>query len=309
LIDATTGAHVWAETYDRELRDIFAVQDEITQAVVASMHPRLEQLEQERVAHHDPQSLDAWDCVMRGWWHWNQFTKEHNLTARDFFTRASQLDAHSCDAFAGIVYTHYYDLLESWTESVPESIEAITHAARRSIELDPSNPAAQLSSVISCRLSGLRDDMVAAARRAVELNPSYSRAYSVLAGTLATAGHPQEALEKVEMGIRLSPRDPGMWLFYQAASFAHFAAGRYEEAVHWGKRTVRENPSMAANWLGLASAYSQLGQPEEAQSAFEEAMRLQKGQSQVKAQAVLAAAEPGFRERFIEGVRKAATKG
>ena len=98
LIDATTGAHVWAETYDRELRDIFGLQDEITQAIVTSMHPELERLEQERAVRRDPVTLDAWDCILRGWWHLWNYTEGGILAAQRSFERAIELDPVS--------YTH-----------------------------------------------------------------------------------------------------------------------------------------------------------------------------------------------------------
>ena len=110
LIDATTGHHAWAETYDSELRDIFQLQDEISQAIVGSMHPELQRLEQERAVGRDPETLDAWDCVMRAWWHFNRHTKDDNAKARFLYGRAVELDPHAAIAFAGIAFSQYQNL-------------------------------------------------------------------------------------------------------------------------------------------------------------------------------------------------------
>jgi adenylate cyclase len=308
LIDATTGGHLWAERYDRELRDIFEVQDEITQAIVGSMHPELKRSEMQRAVRDEPQHLDAWDCVMRGWWHRSQFTREDNLAAQRCFERAIELDPQSSEAFAGVAYSHANQMLEQGTGDIQQSIANLTQAARRSVELDPNNPSAQIVLGIAARFAGRTREAIAAARQALELNPSDWRAYAEVVVSLAQTGAAEEALEYVERGMRLSPRDPMIWVFLQNASLAYFGAKRYEEAVDLARRLVQAYPKLSLNWRILASCCAHLGRLDEARSALEEMFRLQPEYSLAIARAALAAADADFRERYIDGLRKAGLK-
>jgi TolB-like protein len=123
LIDATTGAHVWAEQFDRELREILALQDEITQAIVASMYPAVFRGEQERVVHLEPQSPDEWECLLRGWWIGvrSELTEEDNVAARQCYERAIDLNPNSSEAYAGLAGTHFNDLQHHWATDPADS--------------------------------------------------------------------------------------------------------------------------------------------------------------------------------------------
>ena len=107
VIDAGTGHHIWAQRYDRELADVFEVQDEISDAISVSMHPKLWQAEMERASALEPESLDAWECAQRGFWHWMKMTRDHNAQARSFFERALELDPGLAWAIEGVAGTHY----------------------------------------------------------------------------------------------------------------------------------------------------------------------------------------------------------
>jgi adenylate cyclase len=273
------------------------------------MHPELERSEMRRAVREEKPRLDAWDCVMRGWWHyWNQFTKEDCVAARRSFERAIELDPHSSDALAGLAHIHYNEIVEQWTDSLPESVAELNQAARRSVELDPNNPFAQLALNLAARVTGQTQEMIAAATRAVDLNPSYSRAYAELAIALAEGGRSEQALEYIERGMRLSPRDPMMWWFFRSASLVHFADGRYDEAVEWGRRLVQATPRLASSWRILAASLAQLGRLDEARSAFEQVLQLQPQYSLAGTRTALAAADPDYLKRYIDGLRKAGLK-
>jgi adenylate cyclase len=258
-----------------------------------------------RVARKQPQNLDAWDCIMRGWWHRGQFTKEDNLAAQRCFERAIEIDPQSSEAFASLAYLSANQILQQWAVDIRQSIADLTQAARRSVELDPSNAFAHLAFGIAARFAGQPQESMGAARQALELNPSDWRVHAELALILAQTGAAEEALEHVERGMRLSPRDSMIYIFYQNASLAYFGLKRYEEAADWARKLVRAFPKLPANWRILAAVTAHLGRLDEARSAFEELLRLQPEFSLDVPRAALAAADPDFLERYIDGLRKA----
>jgi tetratricopeptide (TPR) repeat protein len=305
LIDATTGAHVWAETYDREIEDIFTLQDEITEAIVASMHPELFRSEGERAARREPRNLDVWDCVMRGWWHRNQFTKEDSLVARRFFERAIELDPQSAGAFTGLAMLHSTDLLFQWTDSPERSIGEMLRAAERAVSIDDRSASAQAALGMAYLATDQREKAIAALELAVELNPSKAESYAALGGYLAIAGMPDRGIANIETAMRLSPKDSSMWYILFQMAFACFVAERYEEALDWARRSLQRRPEWANSYRVLAASYAQLNQPEEARRALDESLRLHPNFSASTWQLVVSGADPSVRERYIDGLRKA----
>jgi TolB-like protein len=305
LIDAATGAHIWAERYDRELRDIFALQDEITDSIAASMHPELQRSEEERAVSQEPQNLEAWDWAMQGWWHHSRFIREENARARSLFERAIVLDPHLVSAHVGVVATHNFDLLFQWSDSRERSVAELERAAQGCVVLDAKNPLAQEAMGIAYRVLGQSDKAIAAFDRAIQLNPSLGIAYFSLGLTLTLVGRPEEGIEKLEKAMRLSPYDPMTWLFCLATALAHSAAGRDEETVDWAERSLHHRPDWFFSYLTLAASYAHLDRIEEARAALAEALRLQPGFSLSGLKAILSAARPAFLERAIENLRKA----
>jgi adenylate cyclase len=308
LIDAATGAHVWAETYDRELRDIFAVQDDISSAIVASMGRALDLSEQERALRQEPRSLDAWDSLYRGFWHLERGTKEDNATARSFFEKAAEIDPQFAPAFVGVAITHNMDLMQQWTESPVQSLTELTNAAQRCIALDEQLAGCHLVIGHARRLVGQRDPAIAAFQRAVELSPSNEVAYGYLGMELALVGRPIEAIDNLERAIRLSPHHPLTFLFFDSMAWAHFYAGRYEEAVKWAERSLRQYPDDELAYRTLAASYAQLGRLDEARQALEIGTRIDPDLSLAKVRAQNPTTHPDFLERWLDGLRKAGLK-
>jgi TolB-like protein/Flp pilus assembly protein TadD len=308
LIDATTGAHVWAQIYDRELRDVFALQDEITEAIAAAMYPELERRERERAERSKPQDLEAWECVMRGWWHWRRSTKEDNEIARSLFQRAIQLDSHSSNAYAYLAVAHSQAIMLQFTEP-QESISEMVHTAKKSVELDPNNAVAQIALCNAFRLTGKQQEGIRAAERAVELNPSYAWGYTHLGMSLAMADRAEEAIPVLEKALRLDPSGDVSWQACQGMVLAHFSAKRYEQAIEWAQRVIQENAASSATWRMLAASHAYLGQMDEAHTAFAEVLRLQPSASVADVERNLSAANPEFRDRYIDALRKAGLPG
>jgi adenylate cyclase len=308
LIDATTGAHVWAETFDRQLADIFALQDEITERLAGSMGAEVGRSEMARTIRRNPRILDAWECAQRGTWHFNRFTKKDMAIARSLYERAIELDPLFVWPHQAIAMSHYFDLISGWAESPSESVAEITNRAQRCAELDENSPLAQIALGVAYSLSGQRAMMIAAFERASQLNPSDPFPYAMRGPYLAWAGKADESTKSLERAMRLSPRDPYMFLIQSSMAQAHFGALRYEEAIAWLTRSKEAKPDYAVNYVFLAASLAHLGRTAEAEAAFHEALRLQPGFSLDGLRLVFSSAVPDYLERLIDGLRKAGLK-
>jgi adenylate cyclase len=304
LIDSTSGHHVWAQTYDRELRDVFALQDEITEAIVLSIRPELVKSELERAARKEPRNLDAYDLAMRGWWHMSKLTREDNVKARSLFERAIELDPESSGAFAGLAYTHWSDTAFQWSDTPAESVSELTRTAQRSVALDANDAQAQVVLSLAYLRTRQPDEMIAAAERAVELDPSNATAHTWLGAFLAGRGRLEEALANAEKAIRLSPRDSLRWFYFFTLGSVHFQARRYGDAVEWARRSIRGNPRFPYSRAYLAASFAYLGRGDEARAAVEELLRVQPGFSLTFVRENSVGASPAL-GHFLDGLRKA----
>lgn len=305
VIDATSGHHVWAERYDRDLEDIFAVQDEISEAIVAAMFPELWEFERERTVHRKPQNLDAWDCAQRGFWHAWQLTKEGLAEGRKFFKRAIEVDPKFVWPRYGLALAHYTDLLNQWADDPLESLAAVLEAGQGAVAQDNKDPFAQLALAMGYNLAGQQEKSLGAVKLAVQLNPSLSLGNLLLASFLGLAGRAEEGLLHLDRAVRLSPQDPSMWLYLGYGSVVYFSAGRYAEAVDWAQRSVQLKPDWPTPYRYLAASYAQLGRLDEARQALEEMLRVQPQFSLDSFKYILASADPDFTQRLIDALRKA----
>jgi adenylate cyclase len=309
LIDATTGHHVWAERYDRKLSDIFALQDEITEAILGSMESGLWEYEWTRAGSKEPRNLDAWEAAQRGWWHWNQLaTKEDNATARLFFQKAADLDPQFAIAFAGLAWTHYMDLGFQWSESSERSIAELVRTARRSVALDSKHPWGQQALALAYIVNGQRDKAIAALQLVVQSNPSATFAHFMLGVSLARSGKPEEGIEHINKALRLSPQDQMAWAFLYGMSVAHFAAGRYQDAVDWAKRSMERRAGWTMAYTTMAASYAHLGRFDEARSAVQELRKTNPHFSIAGVRLILSSADPAYLDRLFDGLRKAGLK-
>jgi adenylate cyclase len=308
LIDATTGGHVWAERYDRELEDVFEVQDEITEVIVGSLAPELGRFERERAARKEPQNLDAWDRVQRGFWHFYQITREDNEKARSLFESAADLDPHLAAAFSGLAWTHLADIIYRWSDLPDQTPGKALDAAQRSVALDDKDSEGQMTLGSAYAFTGQADKAIAALEFAVQLNPSSALAHANLGLVLARGGRTDEAIARHEQAMRLSPQDSMMWLFLWGMAMAHGVAGRYEEAVKWAQRSLQRRADSPLPYRWLAASYAHLGRLEEARSALEEALRLTPELSLASLRLTASGAHPDWATALIDGLRKAGLK-
>ena len=274
LINADTGHHVWAERYDRDLEDIFELQDNLTQQIAATVTPELERTEHARAVETKPEDLGAWDYYQRGLALLNEFKPESMALARGKFDEALQLDPNYSRAHTGIVCSYVREMMNQ----IGQNREAICAKAlamgQRAVELDPSDSEAH--HYLSVALIWVRehDQAIAESEKAIQLNPSNHNAYTAQGHQLALAGRPLEGIPYLEKGLRLSPQDSRVPLYYSFMARCQLVARNYEQAADWARRAVRMRPNVPDFQCLLAACLGHLGHPDQARAALDECERL-----------------------------------
>jgi TolB-like protein/class 3 adenylate cyclase len=274
LVEAETGNHIWAERYDREIVDIFAVQDEITERVVAAIEPELYAAEHFRSQRKPPESLNAWECVIRALSRLGQGTREANTDAEALCRRAIATapdygQAHSLLAWVLLRRT-------SWSGGLRAAVPEISTEVQAALGLDDHDTWAHLAhGILFLRLRRF-DESVRALRRTVELNPNFALGHGALGLPLALRGAQEEAIRCAEYALRLGPNDRLVGAYSaRAIAFAHFTAGRYAECAACARYAVEKSPEdLPRNWL-LTAALAMLGEADAAADARATLLRLQ----------------------------------
>jgi len=304
LIDAQMGHHVWAARYDRELDDIFAVQDELTEAIVGAVAPSFITAEAMRVERKPPESFDAWDCAMRGNWHLWRLNRDDMAEARRLFERALALDPRSTMALSGIAFVLGFSINFGWVDDLDEARKQGSEAAQRAVDLDQNNAGAHLAFALISFYMNQLDAAVTACQRALELNPNLAAAEGWLAVVMSWRGDYEEAIVHAERSSRLSPRDNySMWSLAQTT--ANFGAGNYQQSAEWAKKVIEATPEFPIPWRYLAASLAHLGRLEEASAAKDQLLRIMPNDNLRLVRAALPSANPDRINRFAEGLRKA----
>jgi len=212
LIDATSGFHMWAERYDRDLQDIFAVQDEVTQQIVAALRVKLTTGEQRRLGRQPTTNLEAYDCYLRGLEFYAQRAQEANIQARQMFERAIALDPQFATAYAFLGRTYLMELIYQWSQD-PQIVEQVVTFGQKAVALDDSQPTAHETLALAYLGRKQHAQAIAEAEKAITLDPNYAEAYVTLADVLCFAGQPEPAVGLVEQAMRLNPRYPPFYLW------------------------------------------------------------------------------------------------
>jgi len=308
LIDATTGRHVWAERYDRQLEDIFKLQDEMAQTIVGAVEPELSAAERERAARKPPENLDAWETYQRGLWHLWNFTKEDNAEAQRRLRQAQDLDPSFATAYAFESYSHYLDAMLGFAKAPEDSLAAALVAAKRALALDDKDPVAYFAAGRVHMMRSEHDASVAELRTAVALNPSFALAHHGLGCALMLSGQLEEATEEFDKTIRLSPRDPVLWGMMCFHSLNFGLRGQHEAAADWARKAIHEPRSAGGGYWPyavLASALGNLGRTADARAACQEALGRKPDLSLGYLESTLPTKQPGALAPYLDGLRKA----
>ncbi|MBW1683606.1 MAG: tetratricopeptide repeat protein [Deltaproteobacteria bacterium] len=272
LVDATTGGHLWSERYDRDLSDIFALQDEITQEIQAAVGAEVRQAAFERVGRRPTRSLSAAEITWKGTYHLLRYTREENQKARHLFERAVELDPGFAPAHSGLGDTYFTEFAFGWSRD-PKLLDRAEEQGRRAIALDPLHPLGYLVAGWAHWLRGDSAEAIAAAGRAIEVAPSFDGRYALRGIALAREGRLIEATQSIRQALRLSPRSPHQTVLMSVA-YVNFAAGRREEGVDFLERARAASPDSLMPRVGLAAYYEQEGQHAKAAAVVQEILRV-----------------------------------
>jgi adenylate cyclase len=284
LVDATTGYHLWAERYDREVHDIFAVQDEVTRQIVRAMAVKLTEAEHARLGRAPTGVLEAYDLVLRGNEERTRTTRESNAEARRLFVKALDLDPEYAAAYTGLSWAHLQSWQFLWSPD-RESLERARELAERAIALDENLAGAYhlLGQISLWQKDHAR--AIAQAERALQLAPNDADGYEALAEIQAWSGRPEESLRLIRLAMRLNPHYPFFYLW--PLGHAHYLTGRRQEALDAFGRIIEQNPDFLPAHAFRAVLLIEMGRVKDAQEAWAEAGRLSP-----------AASLPGLRERL-----------
>jgi TolB-like protein len=269
LIDATTGAHLWAERFDGALDDVFELQDQVAASVVGAIAPKLERAEIARARRKPTDSLDAYDYYLRGTAHLYQGSREAIDLALPMFYHAIERDPDFASAYAMAAWCYFFRKINSWMVDRAQEIAEGARLARRAVELGKDDAfALARSGHALAHLVGDLDGGIALTDTALALNPNLAAAWFLSGFLRIWRGEPDEAIERFARAMRLSPVDSETYRMQAGTAMAHLLAGRFDAGVSWAERALRELPSFLIAVGIIAASHALGGRMEEAQRAM-----------------------------------------
>jgi TolB-like protein/tetratricopeptide (TPR) repeat protein len=306
LVDASTGAHLWADSFDGDLVDVFELQDRVTVSVVSAISPTLEKAEIERAKRKPTESLTAYDYFLRAMACMYQWTREGNDEALRLFERAREIDPAFACAYAVAAACYCPRMANGWISDLEREKAEAAELARRGARLGPSDAVALASAAHA--LSYVVHDLDTAAgfvERALTLDPNLAAAWEYSGAIRAWLSDPDTAIERLTRALRLSPLDPLLPRRLNIIGFAHFIAGRYDEALSWGMRALRDQPDFLAALRLVAATSACVGRMDEARAAVARHMKLDPAMRVSKLRQYNPTRQPADFARFAGALRKA----
>ena len=309
LIDAETGNHLWAEKYDRDLNDIFAMQDEITNAVIISIEPAIAKMERDRAVLRPPKSLGAWEAYQRGVWHLGRIGLTENEAAKAFFRQAIDLDPNFAPPHALLAAAIFQGSSLYQTSSFAEVSDEVLTTAQRAISIDPLDPGAHAGMGWVLFLRGQLEDASAEARQALAIQPSLPSAQHLLGAVLLFRSSPREGLEALHESIRLDPHYSSRHIVFVQIAVAHYFLREYDAAVAAADKATRLFPEHPWSYRWLAAALGQAGRVGEASRALQKAIAVAPKSFDTSVRQRPASWRLEDYEHMLEGLRKAGWEG
>jgi adenylate cyclase len=274
LIDATSGSHLWAERYDRDLTDIFAVQDEVTTQIVGALKVTLSPAEKARLVEKEPSNIAAYDCVLRG--REIMLGKDKNretfVEAVTYFKKALELDANYSQAYASLGFAHMFDYQNRWSDDPDKSLKLAREYAQKAIDNDPNEPMAHGAAALTAIFEKDFDRAQAEVDRTLALNPSSALAHNLLGTIRSYSGRPLEAIPAIEQAMRLDPAFRPQFLHF--LGIAYLLAGKYETAAAMLRQRILLVPNTDFSRAVLAATLGHLGEIAEARRVWAELMEI-----------------------------------
>jgi adenylate cyclase len=301
LIDAITGRHMWAEKYDRELKDIFALQDEITLQIISAVGAKLTRGERARIFAKGTKNLEAYQKVMQGWEYWYDITKENNLQARELAEEAIVLDPAYPDAYCLLAGTHWMEVYFGTTKSPPKTLENAVKLYQKALAIDESHPIATGGLAHVYGMQRKYEEALVQAQRSIDLNPG--RANPALGIALLNLGRYDESVQSFKKVIRLDPKGPAFYFHF--LGHAYFGLEMYEKAIASYKKALDRKPDFLFAHDFLAAAYYMAGQVDKARMEVAEVHRIDSKFAVGEFAKSLHFKDQEFQKRISESMRKA----
>jgi TolB-like protein len=304
LNDVATGSHIWAQRYDRDLADVFAVQDEITEAIVAAIEPQLYAAENFRARRKPPDSMDAWDLVMRALSHHWRVTRQDNVVAQALLEKATTIDPNYGQAYGMLATSHTFSAHMGWADMAMAAPIA-ERAAAAAILADSEDPWAHFALGCVYLFARRFEDSLAEFEWALRLNPNFSMAQGYYGLALAYCGRWEEAATAAQRALRLSPHDPLAAIYCGIASYAQYVGRNYDEAMRLAREGIRQRGDFVGAHRVLTAAAGIAGRNEVAKAALQELRRVQPNISLAWIAKEMPIKQDAEREHYLEGFRRA----
>jgi TolB-like protein/DNA-binding winged helix-turn-helix (wHTH) protein len=304
LNDVVTGSHLWAERYDRNLADVFAVQDEITQAVVAAIEPQLYAAENFRSQRKTPDSLDAWDLLMRALSHYWRVTRADNLVAQALLEKAIAVDPNYGQALSLLAACHTFAAHMGW-EGMPSAVPAAERAALAAIRADSEDAWAHYALASVYLFNRRFDDCIAEFELALRLNPNFSPARGLYGVALSYRGRWEEGNSAARQALRFSPRDPFAGIYSGVAAYCQYVGRNYEEASLLARESLRQRPGFVGAHRVLTASLGMSGHPQAAAAALEALRLVQPNISLAWLASEMPFEHEADRAHYLEGFKRA----
>lgn len=304
LIEASTGAHIWSERYDRDLADAFGVQDEITENVVGAIEPQLLQVERQRAVRQSRENLDAWDHYARGLWRFYQFNADDLTFAERHMRSAIECDPTLAQGYIGLARVLNLRIWMGWSEDLSADAMAAYGAARRAVEIDERDSYAHYILAWASMLVGEQENALAEAQKSIDLTPNFALAYFALGAARLLLGRFDQVANPMKRAMRLSPHEPLTFLFSNFLALSEYHQQNYDEAVRVARQGIAIRPFYLL-FRTLAACYGQLGKLAEARDALIEMRKLKPRQVDDPWDLTFPYADPAHIEHFRAGLRKA----
>src|SRR5215472_1933315 len=305
LIQADTGHHIVAERYDRDLTDLFELQDEIAHAIAGAIEPEILKFERERIAERPPRSEDAYELYQHGMSCHYRNSKADKAEAQAYFRRALAIDPQYPQAIAALSIVVCQVAFLGWQESAEANFAEAYELGESAIRLDPRYPNAHYALGLVCMWTQRIDRGIAAFEEAIRLNASFAAAHVMLGQMYVYAGRREEAIELAETGIRLSPTDPRLDRWLPTLAGAHYQLRHYAEAVEAGRRSWSLNRNWPHGLRYVVAGLAQLARIEEAQAALAELKRMDANLEYSASVFRRVWPDPADVDHILDGLRKA----
>jgi TolB-like protein len=304
LNDVATGSHIWAEHYDRDLADVFAVQDEITEAIVAAIEPQLYAAENFRARRKHPDSMDAWDLVMRALSHYWRVTRQDHLVAQALLAKAIAIDPNYGQALGVLAATYTFSAHMGWADTAT-TLPISEREALAAVAADNEDPWAHYALGNVYLFRRRFDDALSEFELALRLNPNFSLAQGFYGLALSYRGRWEEGDRAARRALRLSPRDPFSAIYCGIAAYAQFLGRNYDEAMRLAGDGIRQRGDFVGAHRVLTAAAGMAGQKDVAKAALQELRRAQPNISLAWIESQMPIKQDADREHYLEGFRRA----